>query len=244
MNKTWINTISAFLFGAIGITAQAGVIASDATYGWLDGDSDARILRIAQHGLVGSVAISIDFAKCNDPGVGDDGLCIDNTGSFDNEIYFRLTSPTGETIGLVDPWTYAGSSVGAGRVTVRFDDAAVWQVGSSQFSDGNVSAGSFQPIEALGLLAGRDMFGDWTLTVGDAGYGDPLQYFGARLEVVSGGPVDVAEPGAVVIFGAGLLAMGVVMGRRGRRYGLGFPPAREVISGSAGNDGGDAGTTS
>jgi hypothetical protein len=52
--------------------------------------------------------------------------------------------------------------------------------------------------------------------VGDAGYGDPLEYFGARLEVVSGGPVDVAEPGVVVIMGAGLLAMGVVTGARKR----------------------------
>jgi hypothetical protein len=227
MNKTWIKTIAAFLFGAVAFVAQAGVIASDATYGWLDGDSDARILRITQHGLVGSLAISIDFAKCNDPGVGNDGQCIDNTGSFDNEIFFRLTSPTGLTISLVEPWTYAGSSVGAGRVTVRFDDAAAWQVGSPAFGNGNVSAGGFQPIEALGLLAGRDMFGDWKLEVGDAGYGDPLQYFGARLEVIGGGPVDVAEPGAVVMMGAGLLAMGVVLGRGRRGSKLGFPPARE-----------------
>jgi hypothetical protein len=227
MNKTWIKSVAAFLFGAVAVAAQAGVIASDATYGWMDGDSDTRVLRITQHGLVGSVAISIDFAKCNDPGVGDNGQCIDNTGSFDNEIFFRLTSPTGATISLVDPWTYAGSSVGAGRVTVRFDDAAAWQVGSSAFSNGNVSAGSFRPVDALGLLAGRDMFGDWKLQVGDAGYGDPLQYFGARLEVVSGGPVDVAEPGAVVMMGAGLLAMGAALGRGRRWLELGFPPARE-----------------
>ncbi|MGB9109243.1 MAG: hypothetical protein WCC39_11215 [Telluria sp.] len=235
MNKTWIKSVAAFLFGAIAVAAQAGVIATDATYGWLDGDSDTRVLRITQHGLVGSIAISIDFAKCNDPGVGADGQCIDNTGSFDNEIYFRLTSPTGLTIGLVEPWTYAGASVGAGRVTVRFDDAAAWQVGSPVIGNGNVSAGSFQPVEALALLAGRDMFGDWKLEVGDAGYGDPLEYFGARLEVVGGGPVDVAEPGAVLTMGAGLLAMGVVLGL-GRRVGkLGFPPARERR--------GEAGTT-
>jgi hypothetical protein len=226
MNKTWIKSVAAFLFGAVAVAAQAGVIATDATYGWLDGDSDARILRITQHGLVGSVAISIDFAKCNDPGVGDDGQCIDNTGSFDNEIFFRLTSPTGRTISLVDPWTYAGSSVGAGRVTVRFDDAAAWQVGSTAFGSGNVSAGSFQPVEALALLAGRDMFGDWKLEVGDAGYGDPLQYFGARLEVVSGGPVDVAEPGAVVVMGIGLLALAAAR-QLGRCAGkLGSPPSR------------------
>jgi hypothetical protein len=226
MRKTWIKAVTSALLGAACVVAQAGVIASDATPGWFDADGGIRILRITEHGIVGNVTLSIDFAKCNDPGVGEDGQCIDNTGSFDNEIYFRLGSPDGATISLVDSWTYSGSSVGAGRVTVRFDDAAGWQVGSLDFNKGNVMAGSFRPIEALAGLTGRDMFGDWTLLVGDAGYGDPLQYFGARMEVGSSGPVDVAEPGMVAVMGAGLLAMGAVLGLR-RRCEPGFPPARE-----------------
>jgi hypothetical protein len=214
MNKTWIKAAAVFLFGAAGAVAQAAVIATDATPGWFDGDNGTRILRIGEHGIVGSVAISIDFAKCNDPGVGEDGLCIDNTGSFDNEIYFRLMSPGGAVISLVEPWTYAGSSVGAGRLTVRFDDAAAWQVGSAQFNNGNVAAGSYRPLEALALLGGRDMFGDWQLVVGDAGFGDPLQYFGARLEVISSGPAQVAEPGTMAVMGLGLLGMGAVLRKR------------------------------
>lgn len=67
-------------------------------------------------GIVGNLTLSIDFAKCNDPGVGEDGQCIDNTGSFDDEIYFRLGSPNGTMVSLVDPWAYSGASVGAGRV--------------------------------------------------------------------------------------------------------------------------------
>ena len=214
MGKTWIGTVAAFLLGAVCAVAQAGVIASDATSGWFDGDGDVRTLRIAEHGIVGKVVISIDFAKCNDPGVGEDGQCVDNTGSFDNEIVFRLTSPTGVTVSLVDPWTYAGSSVGAGRVTVRFDDAAGWQVGSVDFNEGNVAAGSFRPLEALAGLNGGDMFGDWTLLVGDAGYGDPLQYFSATLEVESRGAV-VAEPGVFGVMAVGLLGMGAALRRRG-----------------------------
>jgi hypothetical protein len=227
MRKTWIKALASVLLGAACVVAQAGVIATDATPGGFDADSGVRILRITEHGIVGNLTLSIDFAKCNDPGVGDDGQCIDNTGSFDNEIYFRLSSPDGATISLVDPWTYGGSSVGAGRVTVRFDDAADWQVGSRDFNNGNVTAGSFRPIEAVAGLTGRDMFGDWTLLVGDAGYGDPLQYFGARMEVGSSGPVDVAEPGMVAVMGAGLLAMGAALGRGRNASKLGFPPARE-----------------
>jgi hypothetical protein len=213
--------------GAMGAVdaARAGVIASDATPGRFDGDSGVRILHIGEHGIVGNLTLSIDFAKCNDPGVGEDGQCIDNTGSFDNEIYFRLSAPGGATVSLVAPWTYSGSSVGTGRVTVRFDDAAGWQVGSPAFNDGNVTAGSFRPVEALAGLGGRDMFGDWILLVGDAGYGDPLQYFGARLEVSSSGQV-VAEPGVVEAMGAGLLAMGAALSLGRRRCEPGSPPAR------------------
>lgn len=226
MRKTWIKAVASALLGAACIVAQAGVIATDATPGWFDADSGVRTLRIGEHGIVGNVTLDIDFAKCNDPGVGEDGQCFDNTGSFDNEIYFRLSSPTGATVSLVEPRTYAGSSVGAGRVTVRFDDAAGWQVGSFGFNKGNVTAGSFRPIEALAGLGGRDMFGDWTLLVGDAGYADPLQYFGARLEVTSSGPAEVGEPGMAAVMGVGLLAMGASL-RRPRRCELGFPPSRE-----------------
>jgi hypothetical protein len=183
MYMTWIKVIAATLLATVYAVAQAGVIATDATPGWFDGDDGVRLLHIGEHGITGDLAISIDFAKCNDPGVG------------------------------------------AGRGTVRFDDAAAWEVGSWQFNDGNVSAGSFRPVEALELLKGRDMFGDWKLVVGDAGYGDPLQYFGARLEVVSDGAV-VAEPGMVTVMGAGLLALGASLMRQRRRCGLGSPPSR------------------
>lgn len=97
---------------------------------------------------------------------------------------------------------------------MRFDDAAGWQVGSFDVNEGNVAAGSFRPLEALAGLDGGDMFGDWTLLVGDAGYGDPLQYFSAVMEVESSGPV-VAEPGALAVMGVGLFSLGAALGRRG-----------------------------
>lgn len=226
MSKNWIKTAASIVLGAACTVAQAGVIALDTTYGRLDGSSDTRILHIAEHGIVDEVAISIDFAKCNDPGVGEDGQCIDNTGSWDNEIYFRLTAPGGATVTLAEPWTYAGTSIGAGRVTVRFEDAAGWQVGSFAFNNGNVTAGSFRPIEALAGLNGSDMFGDWKLEVGDAGYSDPLEYFGARLEVSGSAPVDVAEPGVLAVMGLGLLGMGAALRRGRRRREPGSPPSR------------------
>jgi hypothetical protein len=45
------------------------------------------------------------------------------------------------------------------RVTVRFDDAAGWQVGSRGFNNGNVTAGSFQPVDVAERAMGAGLSG-------------------------------------------------------------------------------------
>jgi len=55
----------------------------------------------------------------------------------------------------------------------KYNDRGVGEDGQciDNTNNGNVTAGSFRPVEALAGLGGRDMSGDWTLLVGDAGYG-------------------------------------------------------------------------
>lgn len=111
---------------------------------------------------------------------------------FRQQDFFRLTSPTGPTVSLVERRTYAGSGIGAGRVVVSFGDPAGWEVGGLRFNNGNVTAGELPAAGGAGLLGGRDMFGDWKLTV-------------------------VAEPATVAVMGMGLLMLGASLTKNGRR---------------------------
>jgi subtilisin-like proprotein convertase family protein len=149
-------------------------------------------------------------------------LAIDHT--WVGDLIITLTSPVGDTITLVDragaPWQsdVGDSSNLSSAFPVGISDRSVYEaefMGVDCAGSDDVirrdCQGSFDPEEALSLLAGINMLGDWTLTISDnAGLdvGD-LQWWVIEFDYT---PVPV--PAAVWLFGS---ASAMLMAMRRRR---------------------------
>ena len=184
-------------------SAQATIVATNSTYGVFDASSGTRTLSVGTHGIITDLDVLITFAKCDDPAIGPGGsACLGGGSSFDREIAFTLTAPDGSSVVLVNFFTYIGQTPGAGRVTIRFDDQA------TRVAGGILAAGTFQPVGVLAAFNGRDMFGDFVLSMTDVSSEDPLEFFSASLDVVTRDvPVALPEPGGLALMGLGLLGL-------------------------------------
>ena len=152
------------------------------------------------------VNITIDFQKCDDTvSLPLTGGCPASASSFsyNREIVFRLTSPDGTTVSLVEQDTYSGQTPGA-RVQVTFDDSAASAVGGP-----TLVSGIFRPVSTLTAFNGESPDGMWTLYIEDTVGFDPLGVYGYRLDVEA-----VPEPGTMLLLGSGIA--GLVVRRRRR----------------------------
>jgi len=203
-SRKLINAAVAATLLGLGSAAQASVVttATDATFGSFNASSGTRTLAINDHGRIKDVNIEIEFAKCDDPSIGPNAVnrapCIGQGFSFNREIVFRLTSPAGTIVNLVNQDTYSGQTPGAGRVSLVLDDEAANPVGGPL-----VVAGAFQPVSPLAAFDDEDAFGNWTLFIQDTVGLDPLDYFSSRLEVT------IPEPASLALLGLALGGLGL-----------------------------------
>jgi hypothetical protein len=205
-----IRTTAAAALVLCSLGAQASVVATNTDYAKFSTVLTAtRPLAVTAHGTIRDVDLTIDFAKCDDPGTNASGQCAGIGKPFNNEIVFRLQGPKGQWVSLVERNTYTSATPGPGlgRIQLTFDDEAATQVG------GVLAPGSFRPLQALSAFDGMDMFGTWNLFVQDTGAGDPLEFFGATLDV-DFDRSQVPEPASAAIVGLGLVAMAALRRRR------------------------------
>jgi hypothetical protein len=200
--KLGISALIAVTALIVGTTASAGVLtATNSTFGSFDSSSGTRTFSLGAGNIL-DVDISIDFAKCDGPALTSGSVCPGDEFSFNREIVFRLTSPGGTTVSLVEQDTYSGQIPGA-RVVVDLDDEALTGVGGSL-----LASGSFRPEGLLSAFDGGSASGIWTLFIADTVGADPLSFFSATLRVT------VPEPGSVALLGLALGAMAVALRRR------------------------------
>lgn len=206
-----IHRLAIFLFTVFACAgASATVVATNTSYGVIDGREATRALNVDVRGTITDVNLTVDFSKCDDPPIGPSGSRCRGSGvPFENEFMLVLEGPDGQQVTLVESFsTYnPGSGGGAGRVSVTFDDEALRALGP------RVQGGSFRPEESLSLFDGMDLYGSWTLYLQDFIPADPLEFFSASLDITYD-PAPVPEPATLAMLGLGLGLMGMRARRR------------------------------
>ncbi|RDB03086.1 S8 family serine peptidase [Runella aurantiaca] len=166
-------------------------------------------------GLITSVKVSITWEKKDQ---GDENTCdaADGGGKpFNEEVSFKLKSPSGTVITLIAANTYASGTTTSGVVTTVFEDSA-----SPILLNSLPISGTFAPTQSFSAFINEEPAGAWTLLAEDNGFIDPLCVKNFSVTLTTNSPAqsptvtwwDSATGGVLLGAGAEYLALTTMVG--------------------------------
>lgn len=131
---------------------------------------------------IGRTKISVTWRKRSGGSINDCGTVGGSARPYYDEVSFKVRTPNGTVINLLDADTYAIGTSPLGLLTTVFED------GGTAILAGDLPAnGTFAPVQALSALNGINPNGTWTLLAEDAASVDPLCVESFSVTVITGG---------------------------------------------------------
>lgn len=183
--------------------------------GFSKNGNDPSVNAAGLGGLIASVKVSITWEKKDQ---GDENSCgaADGGGKpFNEEVSFKLKSPSGTVITLIGANTYASGTTTSGIVTTVFEEGA-----SPILSNTLPASGTFAPNQSFSAFINEEPAGTWTLLAEDNGYIDPLCVKNFSVTLSTNSPVlaptitwwDSTTGGALLGSGVEYLALTTTVG--------------------------------
>jgi subtilisin family serine protease len=144
--------------------------------GFEQSGSDITVTMTDAVGLIDSLEVSISWQKKDGGGATTCGTADGGGVPFNEEVAFKLLSPTGQLYDLITEGTYARGTVSSGVVTMVFKNNAS-SVGITPVS------GNFSPKTSFSSLTGEFPNGVWKLLPIDNSLLDPLCVSGFAIKI-------------------------------------------------------------
>lgn len=141
---------------------------------------DPTVNAVGLGGLINSVKVSVTWVKKDQ---GDENTCGSPDGGgrpFNEELSFKLRSPSGTVVTLLAAGTYASGTAFSGIVTTVFETNA-----PSIPQNSLPASGTFAPHQSFSVFFSESPSGTWTLLPEDNSFLDPLCVSGFSITITT-----------------------------------------------------------
>ncbi|MFD2521194.1 S8 family serine peptidase [Emticicia soli] len=149
---------------------------------------------IGLKGTLTSLKVSVTWQKKDQASKDACNLQDGGRNPYNDEVSFKIQSPTGKIVTLIASGTYAGGTASSGIVTT------VFEMGASPIAQGSLPvSGTFAPAESFATLLNENPLGTWTLLPEDDNTVDPLCVKGFAITLATNG---TAQPPTITWWSA------------------------------------------